>query len=83
MAPHPDTADGMFGMPDPAAPGVALAGPGTVRGTPAFAGGGVSGLQAWHPSHSVTPWVVGMFLVLALLFHPKAGFNAGGKVSLG
>jgi hypothetical protein len=83
MAPHPDTADGMFGMPDPTTPQVALAGPGTVGGTPAFTAGGIGGLRAWHPAHSATPWVVGMFLILALLFHPKLGFNAGGRVGLG
>jgi hypothetical protein len=80
---YEDTADAIFGMPDPGSPQTSLPGPGTVGGTPALAGGGVSGLQAWHPAHSVTPWVVGMFIVLALLLHPKGGFNAGGRVSLG
>lgn len=80
---YEDTADAIYGMPDPGSPASSLPGPGTVGGTPAHAGGGVHGLAAWHPAHSPTPWVVGLFLVLVLLMHPRAGFNAGGRVGLG
>lgn len=78
-----DTADAVYGMPDPGSPLTSLPGPGSVGGTPAIAGGGVKGLRAWHPAHSPTPWVVGMFIVLALLLHPRAGFSAGGKIGVG
>jgi len=77
-----NTADELFG-PDPhALVSVAVAGPGTVGGTPASVSG-LTGLRGMHPSYSPTPWVIGLALVLALLLHPKAGFNAGIKAGLG
>lgn len=78
-----DTADQIYGGASQATSSESMiAGPGTVGGTVAYAQP-LTGLRGLHPATSPTPWVIGMALVLALLLHPKAGFNAGGKVSLG
>lgn len=78
-----DTADSIYGgAAQVGMPTATIAGPGTVAGTPAYAQP-LTGMRGLHPSTSPTPWVIGMAIVLALLLHPKAGFNVGGKASLG
>lgn len=74
--------DEIYG-PDPNATAASLAGPGTVQQTvPAVLDPNMRGLQSLHPGKSPTPWVIGLALLLVLLMHPNAGFNAGvhGKV---
>lgn len=74
------TFDDIYG-PDPNAATSHMAGPGTVKTTvPAAVDTNLRGLSSLHPGKSPTPWVVGMAILLALLLHPKAGFNAGAKI---
>ncbi len=72
------TADTIYGA-DPQAP-PAIAGPGSVHaGAPAYAES-LRGVRGMHPAYSPTPYVVGLAILLVLLLHPRAGFNAGAKV---
>jgi hypothetical protein len=76
-----DTADQIFG-PDPnAIAATAMSGPGSVRThVPAAIDPNLRGLSCLKPHLSPTPWIIGLAVVLVLLMHPKAGFNAGLKV---
>lgn len=73
-----DTFDEVFG-PDPNAYNPTQTGP-VPTTMPAVLDTNLRGLAALHPGVSPTPWVIGLALVLVLLLHPRAGFNAGAKV---
>jgi hypothetical protein len=77
---HPDTVTSIYGGAPPSPPGAPLAV--AYRANPAVPAyvDPLKGTRGMDPRHSPTPYVVGMFIILALLLHPKAGFSAGAKV---